>query len=55
MSPKDLTIDLVIRYGFQLVGAAVILAAGLILAGWIGRITERWLERRTMEPPSGGS
>ncbi len=51
MSAKDLTIDLVIRYGFQLLGAVVILAAGLLLARWVGKITERWLDRQRMEPP----
>jgi small conductance mechanosensitive channel len=51
MSPKDLTLDLVIRYGFQLVGAFVILAVGILLARWAGNIAQRWLLRHDMDPP----
>src|SRR5262245_45552407 len=51
LSAKDVTIDLLIRYGFQLFGALVILAAGAILARWLGAWTSRWLETRKMEPP----
>ena len=51
MSPKDLTLDLVVRYGFQVLGAIVILAVGALLARWIGNATARWLERQAMEPP----
>jgi small conductance mechanosensitive channel len=51
MSPKDLTLDLVIRYGFQLVGAFVILAVGILSARWAGNIVQRWLLRHDMDPP----
>jgi len=51
MSPKDLTLDLVIRYGFQVLGAIVILTVGLLLARWVGNATQRWLQRQDMEPP----
>jgi small-conductance mechanosensitive channel len=49
MSAKDLTLDLVIRYGFQLLGAAVILGVGFVLARWIGNLTNRWLDKRVKE------
>ena len=51
MSVKALTMDLAIRYGFQLVGAIVILAVGILIARWLGNLTQRWLERQAMEPP----
>lgn len=51
MSPKDLTIDLVIRYGFQVLGAIVVLTVGILLARWAGNLTSRWLLRQEMEPP----
>lgn len=51
MSVKDRVIDLVIQYGFQVLGAVVILVVGLSLARWFGNITRRWLERQRMEPP----
>jgi len=48
---KPLLIDLAIRYGFQVVGALVVLGAGLLLARWLGDLTERRLVRRSVEPP----
>jgi small conductance mechanosensitive channel len=51
MSVKDLTLDLVVRYGFQVLGAVVILAAGVVLAKWVGSFVQRWLARHEMEPP----
>ncbi len=51
LSAKDLTLDLLIRYGFQLLGALVILAVGALLARWVGRVVASWLETRAMEPP----
>jgi small conductance mechanosensitive channel len=51
-SAKELTLDLLIRYGFQLLGALVILGIGLLLARSVGSATARWLDRRRMEPPA---
>jgi small conductance mechanosensitive channel len=51
MPVHDLVLDLVVRYGFQVLGALVILAAGLIVARWAGVLTERQLLRQEMEPP----
>ena len=51
LSAKELTTDLLIRYGFQILGALVILGAGLLLARYVGNLTGRWLERRSLEPP----
>lgn len=51
MLAKDLMIDLGIRYGFQILGAIVIVGVGALLARWAGTVTQRWLERRAMEPP----
>jgi small conductance mechanosensitive channel len=48
---KDVVIDLAIRYGFQVLGAIVILAVGLVLGRWLGRLTDRQLQARAMEPP----
>lgn len=51
MSVKDLSFDLVIRYGFQVLGAFVILAIGLVIGRWIGNLVHKWLTRQDMEPP----
>ena len=50
LSAKELTTDLLIRYGFQILGALVILGVGLVLARYVGNLTGRWLERRALEP-----
>ena len=51
LSAKEVTMDLLIRYGFQLLGAVVVLVAGALLARWVGNTTGKWLETRRMEPP----
>lgn len=48
---KDTVVDLLIRYGFQIVGALIILAVGALIARWIGKLTERWLEKQQLELP----
>jgi small conductance mechanosensitive channel len=48
---KDIVIDLAIRYGFQVLGALVILAAGAILGRWLGGVLDQRLRARAMEPP----
>ena len=51
MTPKDITLDLIIRYGFQVLGALIILVVGVLLARWAGNLTKRWLAPRVKEPP----
>jgi small conductance mechanosensitive channel len=51
MSAPDIVIDLVIRYGFQVLGALVILGAGALTARWVGKLLDRQLTRQAMEPP----
>lgn len=51
MKAMDIVVDLVIRYGFQLLGAVIVLAVGAILARWAGRLVERRSAARGMEPP----
>lgn len=51
MSPTDLIIDLTIRYGFKVLGAVIILAAGLVMAQWIGKVVHSWISRQQIEPP----
>jgi small conductance mechanosensitive channel len=38
-------------YGFQILGAIIILVVGALVAGWVGKITKRWLEKHNLEPP----
>jgi len=51
MAAHDLILDLAIRYGFQVLGALVILGAGFMLAWWVGSTVERPLTRMALEPP----
>ncbi|HWN58811.1 MAG TPA: mechanosensitive ion channel domain-containing protein [Methylomirabilota bacterium] len=51
MTAKDITLDLIIRYGFQILGALIILIVGVLLARWIANLTNRGLEARVKEPP----
>lgn len=51
MSPKELTTDLIVRYGLRALVAIVILVIGGFIAASIGKIANRHLERIEMEPP----
>lgn len=51
MEWKNKILDFVLQHGPALLGAVVMLVAGVIAAGWVGKFIERWLERRQLEPP----
>lgn len=51
MPAMDALMQYVIRYGFQMLGAAIVFGAGVLIARWAGRLTQRWLDRQDMEPP----
>ena len=44
-------IDFLTAYGFQIIGALIILAVGVIIAWWIGRAVGRWMASKKIEPP----
>lgn len=44
-------INFFINYGFQFVGALIILAVGALIAKWLGNLMDRWLITKGMEPP----
>jgi small conductance mechanosensitive channel len=48
---KNKAVDFLTDYGFQIVGALIMLAIGLIIAWWIGRVLGEWLEKKRVEPP----
>jgi small conductance mechanosensitive channel len=48
---KNEIIDLAIRFGPKVLVAALVLIAGVVVGGWIGRATERGLARMELEPP----
>lgn len=51
MPGMDFLMEYVIRYGFQVLGAVIVFAAGALVARWAGRLTQQWLQRQEMEPP----
>src|SRR5215813_8106535 len=51
MDVRTLVLDLAVRYGFQLLGAVVILIAGLLLDHWVAALVGAQLNRYQLEPP----
>jgi small conductance mechanosensitive channel len=51
MDVRHLILDLGVRYGFQVLGAVLILVAGLIVGRWVGGLVDVRLRGRVMEPP----
>lgn len=51
MDMQSVVVGLVVRYGFQVLGAAVILVAGLFVGRWLGGLVDLRLQGRAMEPP----
>jgi small conductance mechanosensitive channel len=47
----DKLIEYVIGHTGALVSALIIVIAGFIAARWMGRLSDRWCERKAMEPP----
>ena len=48
---KSLLLDLAIRYGFQVLGALVVVVAGVVLARWLGELAERRMARSAVDLP----
>lgn len=48
---KEKLVDYAIDHAGKLIAAAIIILVGLIIARWIGKLMDRWLERKAMEPP----
>jgi len=44
-------VDFLTDYGFNIIGAVIILVIGIIIAWWVGRALKKWLEGKQVEPP----
>ena len=51
MDIQTLVFGFATRYGMQVLGAIVILVAGLMIGRWIGHLVDARLRSRAMEPP----
>jgi small conductance mechanosensitive channel len=49
---QDKLIEYVIGHSGALISAFIVVAIGFLAAGWIGRLINRWLEKRALEPPT---
>ena len=43
--------NFLLLYGFQILGALIILIVGALVASWVGKLSKRWLEEHDLEPP----
>ena len=50
-SLKELTMELLLRYGFQVLAALAILAVGFLVARWLGGLADQRFQKQQMEPP----
>ncbi len=48
---QEMTIEILTRYGFQVLGAVAILVVGLLVARWLGGAADRRFQKSQMEPP----
>jgi small conductance mechanosensitive channel len=48
---QDKLIEYVISHAGALISALVVVVVGFIVARWIGKLVDRWLTRKAMEPP----
>src|SRR5881397_104030 len=48
---QDTVIAFLVQYGFQIIGAIIILIIGLMVARWAGKFADQWLEKHHLEPP----
>ena len=48
---REAAANFLLLYGFQILGAIIILIVGALVAGWVGKISRRWLEKHNLEPP----
>jgi small conductance mechanosensitive channel len=48
---KGTVVNFLTLYGFQIIGAIIILAAGALVARWLGNLAQKWLEKQQLELP----
>ena len=48
---ENKVIDFLTAYGFQIIGAIIILTVGVVIAWWVGRAMGRWMASKKIEPP----
>lgn len=49
---QEAVISFLVQYGFRIIGALAVLGVGIALAVWAGRWIDKFLTRRSFEPPA---
>ena len=50
-SIREMAAEILLRYGFQALGAVAILVAGFLVARWLGGVANQRFQKQQMEPP----
>src|SRR5580693_8999571 len=48
---KDKLIEYIISHAGALISALAVIIVGFVAARWIGKLVDRWLTHKSMEPP----
>src|SRR6266511_3317961 len=48
---QEMIVEILTRYGFQVLGALAVLVVGLLVARWLGGAADRRFQKTQMEPP----
>jgi small conductance mechanosensitive channel len=48
---REMVSELLLRYGFQVLGAIAILVVGFLVARWLGGMADQRFQKQQMEPP----
>ncbi len=51
VTTQETVTNFLVSYGFELIGAIIILGVGVLAARWIGRLTETWMGRQKIDLP----
>jgi small conductance mechanosensitive channel len=48
---RSTVVKFLAEYGFQIIGAVIILVAGALAARWLSRVADQWFIKKQIEPP----
>ena len=51
MHYQEVIVQFFIEYGIQIIGALIILAIGLLVARWLGKLRDGWLTKYKLDAP----
>ena len=51
LNMHEMILEILTRYGLQVLGAVAILVVGVLVARWLGRLADQRFQKTQMEPP----